>query len=50
MQFAYQVALLAYLLLHGHTAFGVAPNSPQHFTIVFNTFVFCQIFNEINAR
>jgi hypothetical protein len=29
---------------------GVTPNGEQHFTIVFNTFVFCQIFNEINAR
>jgi Ca2+-transporting ATPase len=50
VQFLYQILLLAYLLLLGAPIFGVATGSPQHFTIVFNTFVFCQIFNEINAR
>jgi len=25
-------------------------NSPKHLTLLFNAFVFCQIFNEFNAR
>jgi P-type Ca2+ transporter type 2C len=25
-------------------------SSEEHYTIIFNTFVYCQIFNEINAR
>eukprot|EP00596_Hydrurales_sp_CCMP1899_P000185 CAMPEP_0119037592 /NCGR_PEP_ID=MMETSP1177-20130426/6038_1 /TAXON_ID=2985 /ORGANISM="Ochromonas sp, Strain CCMP1899" /LENGTH=1002 /DNA_ID=CAMNT_0006999077 /DNA_START=43 /DNA_END=3048 /DNA_ORIENTATION=- len=50
VQFLFQLLVLAYLLTEGASAFGVTPNGAQHFTIVFNTFVFCQIFNEINAR
>merc|ERR1711871_1028570 len=29
---------------------GLISESPEHTTFVFNTFVFCQIFNELNAR
>ena len=50
MQFLFQIIVLAYLLLYGFSDFSVESGSPQHLTIVFNTFVFCQIFNEINAR
>jgi Ca2+-transporting ATPase len=50
VQFLFQITVLAYLLTEGAKVFGVTPNGEQHFTIVFNTFVFCQIFNEINAR
>jgi P-type Ca2+ transporter type 2C len=50
VQSAYQLALLSWLLLRGATAYGVPDGSVQHFTIIFNAFVFCQIFNEFNAR
>jgi len=29
---------------------GIERDSPKHLTIFFNTFVICQLFNEINAR
>lgn len=50
VQSLYQVSLLSYLLLIGAGDFGAIKGSTEHFTIVFNTFVFCQIFNEFNAR
>lgn len=50
VQFFYQMGLLAYLLFLGFTDFNVAEGSRAHFTVIFNAFVFCQIFNEINAR
>jgi magnesium-transporting ATPase (P-type) len=49
-QSIFQLALLAALLLHGASIFSVAPESREHLTVVFNTFVFCQVFNELNAR
>ena len=49
-QYLFQMILLAYLLLWGEHDFEVKEGSPIHMTIIFNTFVFCQIFNEINAR
>jgi len=49
--FLFQLLLLTYLLSsHGARHFDAAEESTQHLTIVFNTFVFCQIFNEINSR
>merc|ERR1711968_41852 len=45
-----QIGLLIFLLVDGASTFGVAPDSDAHITIVFNTFVFSQIFNELNAR
>jgi len=30
--------------------FGVEPDSTKHLTLFFNTFVLCQLFNEINSR
>ena len=60
-QAIYQIVVC--LLLYGlkASAFGVNGNGPNEFstetgidvmtsTLVFNTFVFCQVFNEVNAR
>lgn len=49
IQFIFQMGLLLYLQSYP-SHFDVTPESTQHITIVFNTFVFCQVFNEINAR
>jgi len=54
----YQLVVMLILCFYGHTLFDIeygfgrphsAP-STQHLTIVFNTFVLMQVFNEINAR
>jgi hypothetical protein len=45
-----QIGLLLFLLVDGAAAFGVTADSEVHITIIFNTFVFSQIFNELNAR
>lgn len=50
VQFFFQFAVLSYLLLRGYADFGVEENSIQHVTVIFNAFVFCQVFNELNAR
>jgi magnesium-transporting ATPase (P-type) len=50
VQFFFQMVLLAYLLFLGAGDFGCVEGSRTHVTIIFNTFVFCQVFNEINAR
>lgn len=50
VQCLFQLAILCYLLLHGAPHFDTTLHSTQHLTIIFNTFVFCQVFNEINAR
>ena len=50
LQSIFQIALLAYLLLDGAKDFDVIEGSTAHFTVIFNVFVFCQIFNEFNAR
>lgn len=50
VQFLFQMALLSYLLMIGAEHFDTTTGSKQHLTIIFNTFVFCQVFNEINAR
>jgi len=51
VQSIYQLALLLILLENGDLYFdGVEKGSVRHFTIIFNVFVFCQIFNELNAR
>ena len=49
-QSMFQVMVLMYLLHGAPTDIGMVAESPQHSTFVFNTFVFCQIFNELNAR
>ncbi|XP_002512214.2 calcium-transporting ATPase 12, plasma membrane-type [Ricinus communis] len=47
-QAMYQVAILLILQFEGKTIFGV--NESVNNTIIFNTFVLCQVFNEFNAR
>lgn len=49
-QFVFQLGVLLYLLELAPAHFNVIAHSTQHLTIVFNAFVFCQVFNEINAR
>ena len=49
-QSVYQILLLVYLLVLGAQDFGVIPGSDEHTTIIFNTFVLCQVVNEVNAR
>jgi hypothetical protein len=44
------MVLLWYLLTNGAMDMDTKHQSAQHMTIVFNTFVFAQVFNEINAR
>lgn len=50
IQSTFQLILLVYLLNKGPTLFNCEDGSSHHFSIVFNAFVFCQIFNEFNAR
>ena len=50
VQAGYQLGLLIFLLQKGPGIFGCEDGSRHHFTIMFNAFVFCQIFNEFNAR
>eukprot|EP01039_Chlorochromonas_danica_P006079 gene6079-6693_t len=50
IQFFFQMTVLGYVLLAGAAHFNVVPQSREHLTVVFNTFVLCQLFNEINAR
>jgi magnesium-transporting ATPase (P-type) len=49
-QSVFQLLILSYLLIFAPDHFHVTAESIQHQTIVFNTFVFCQLFNEMNAR
>ena len=49
-QSAYQLALLGWLLFEGAEFFNCQDGSRKHFTLIFNAFVFAQIFNEFNAR
>ncbi|EGG17786.1 P-type ATPase [Cavenderia fasciculata] len=55
-QSVFQIIVLFVLLFKGHDIYSdilgetVVKNGVQHYTIIFNTFVFCQLFNEINAR
>lgn len=50
VQASYQLGLLVFLLKRGPVLFGCQEGSVHHFTILFNAFVFCQVFNEFNAR
>ncbi|KDP21394.1 hypothetical protein JCGZ_21865 [Jatropha curcas] len=47
-QALYQIAILLTLQFKGESIFNVSPEVND--TIIFNTFVFCQVFNEFNAR
>eukprot|EP01099_Mayorella_cantabrigiensis_P000660 TRINITY_DN1290_c0_g1_i1.p1 TRINITY_DN1290_c0_g1~~TRINITY_DN1290_c0_g1_i1.p1 ORF type:complete len:959 (-),score=237.92 TRINITY_DN1290_c0_g1_i1:216-3092(-) len=46
----YQVLVLLFLLWCAPFMWDVPRNSDHHFTLIFNAFVWCQIFNEINSR
>ncbi|KAG7361610.1 plasma-membrane calcium-translocating P-type ATPase [Nitzschia inconspicua] len=50
IQATYQLGLLVYLLNKGPKLYNCEDGSIHHFTIIFNAFVFCQVFNEFNAR
>jgi magnesium-transporting ATPase (P-type) len=51
VQAAFQLAVSVVLLQSGDALFDdVAAKSRVHFTLIFNFFVFCQVFNELNAR
>jgi calcium-translocating P-type ATPase len=50
VQASYQLSLLVFLLRRGPEIFGCEDGSVHHFTLIFNAFVFCQVFNEFNAR
>lgn len=47
-QALYQIAVLLVFQFHGSTIFNVSEGVND--TLIFNTFVLCQIFNEFNAR
>ncbi|CAI5509662.1 unnamed protein product [Closterium sp. Naga37s-1] len=52
-QAVFQLLVLGVIMMWGKWIFGFAhaPDAPQRLdTIVFNTFVFCQLFNEVNSR
>mmetsp|Transcript_16662 Transcript_16662/g.65069 ORF Transcript_16662/g.65069 Transcript_16662/m.65069 type:complete len:960 (+) Transcript_16662:147-3026(+) len=49
-QSAYQVGILLILVWAVPIFYDVVPRSDHHFTIIFNAFVFCQIFNEVSSR
>lgn len=49
-QSLFQVFVLFFILYGGAAFFEVEPHSIQHTTVVFNTFVLCQVFNEVNSR
>jgi calcium-translocating P-type ATPase len=49
-QATYQLIVLVFLLNKGPRLFNCEDGSNHHFTIIFNAFVFCQVFNEFNAR
>lgn len=49
-QATYQLTILVFLLNKGPRIFNCEDGSRHHFTILFNAFVFCQVFNEFNAR
>jgi Ca2+-transporting ATPase len=50
VQATYQLGLLVFLLNKGPQIYNCEDGSTHHFTILFNAFVFCQVFNEFNAR
>jgi magnesium-transporting ATPase (P-type) len=50
VQAGFQLPVLLILLYWGEDLMDVEHGSKKHYTIIFNTFVFCQLFNEFNAR
>merc|ERR1712224_869168 len=50
VQSVYQIVVSLELLHMGHILFGVPKGSVEHLTLLFNSFVMCQLFNEVNCR
>jgi len=50
VQSTYQLVLLGWMLFEGAEFFTCEDGSKKHFSLIFNAFVFAQIFNEFNAR
>ncbi|MCD7466929.1 hypothetical protein HAX54_004031 [Datura stramonium] len=55
IQALYQIGILLVLNFQGKSILSLEHDDPKHAnmvknTLIFNTFVFCQIFNEVNAR
>ena len=50
VQAIYQLVASLVLLFAGHLIFHVVKDSTIHYTIVFNAFVWMQLFNEVNSR
>ena len=50
IQSVYQLLLLGWLLFEGAEFFTCVDGSKHHFTLIFNAFVWCQIFNEVRSR
>lgn len=50
VQAAYQLIANLALLFAGAAIFDVEEGSVVHYTMVFNTFVWMQLFNEVNSR
>ncbi|KAL0218951.1 hypothetical protein P9112_004604 [Eukaryota sp. TZLM1-RC] len=49
-QCVFQLSVLLILLYYGHLFLNVEDESLYHYTFIFTTFVFCQVFNELNCR
>eukprot|EP00727_Mastigamoeba_balamuthi_P001079 m51a1_g10969 putative p-type atpase (1014) ;mRNA; f:262400-266204 len=49
-QALFQLGVNLLVLYHGEAIFEVQKDSIEHLTVVFNMFVLCQVFNEINSR
>ena len=49
-QAIFQVLVLFGMIYLGDIIWDVENGSRVHYTLIFNTFVFCQLFNEFNAR
>ncbi|KNC50881.1 calcium-transporting ATPase PAT1 [Thecamonas trahens ATCC 50062] len=49
-QSIFQLIVTLVLLYDGHNIFNVEQYETEHFTIIFNAFVWCQLFNEFNTR
>ncbi|KAH3766666.1 calcium-translocating P-type ATPase [Pelomyxa schiedti] len=50
VQAVFQLTVNLVILYYGHVIFGIEKESIEHLTIVFNIFVLCQLFNEVNSR
>jgi calcium-translocating P-type ATPase len=49
-QGVYQVVILCFILFAGPYIWYLDDGSNRHYTLIFNSFVFAQVFNELNSR